>query len=93
MQKTLTLHVSKSLAELWEKLKKKKIPVEEDFKQEMVLSLVRKHRITASRGAEFLGIHYQDFLDLMAENEVPFFDYGKGEVKEEIERLEKINKD
>lgn len=92
MKETLTLHVPKSLADLWKALKQKKIPVEEDLKEEMVLALVRKHRITASRGAELLGMHYQEFLDLMAENEVPFFDYELGEVKKDVETLKKLRK-
>lgn len=91
MERTATLKLPKDLFNLLKSLTEDK-PVEESVKQEMVLALVRKHKISASRGAELLGMHYQDFLDLMVENEVPFFDYEPGEVKKDVETLKKLRK-
>jgi len=35
-----------------------------------VLSLVREHKVTISRGAELLDIPIQDFLELMFKNQI-----------------------
>lgn len=84
---TITLNLSKSLVDLWNSLKKKEGPLNEQLEETMVLSLVRNHKISASRGAELLGMAYEDFLSLMAENGLAFFDYEPGEVEREAALL------
>jgi predicted HTH domain antitoxin len=87
-----TIKLPKVIVELWKTLEKKKVPIEERVKQEIVLSMVRKHTISASRGAELLGMDYQDFLELMGKNEIPLFDYKAGEIKRDVETLEELEK-
>jgi len=89
MPKTVSLQLPEALVELWESLKEKE-PIEQDLKEQMVLALLRKHRITIRKGAELLGMNYQDFLEFMAENDVPLFDYSPGELEKDVETLRKL---
>ena len=58
--------------------------------QGTVLDLVCKHEITASRGAEILGIRYQKFLDLMSKHNIPFIDYEEGELDKDAAILDRV---
>ncbi len=54
-----------------------------------VLSLVREHKVTISRGAELLGIPIQDFLELMSENQISVMDYEPGSLEQDLKALRK----
>ena len=86
MGKTVTLELPEDLVKHWES--------EEDLSREMketlVLELVRKHELSFREGARFLDMHYQDFLDLMSEHDVPMIDLEPRELKEELESLGKL---
>ena len=84
------LELPASLVGLWDSVRAKDESLEESLKQEMVLALVRRHKISARRGAELLEMDYQDFLDLMAENEISLFDYEPDELKGDVQNLERI---
>ena len=70
MSKTLTLDVPEELAEL--------LPEEEASqvaRQAWVLRVVRQGKLGAGRGAELLDMHLTDFVKLMTEHGVAYFDY------------------
>jgi len=73
-----TVKLPVPLAAFWKSLKQAQAPLEKDFAETFVLSQVKKHRITASKGAELLGISYQDFITLMDDWGVPVIDYPEG---------------
>ncbi|MBM3236514.1 AbrB/MazE/SpoVT family DNA-binding domain-containing protein [Candidatus Poribacteria bacterium] len=57
---------------------------------EKVLSLVREGEITSSRGAELLGMQYQDFLDLMHEEGVPLINLTSEMMKKTHKNAEEL---
>ena len=57
-----------------------------------VLSLVAKHKITASRGAELLGMSEWNFHDLMHNNGVTLWDDTPEEVEEDLRDLRALRK-
>src|SRR5712692_2903021 len=75
-RKRVTVELRRELAEEWRALGGR--AAGKCLEETMVFSLVRSHRITASRGAELLGMPYQAFLDLLARNDVAIFDYQPG---------------
>jgi predicted HTH domain antitoxin len=79
------VELRRKLAEEWRALGGKQ--ASQRLEESMVLSLVRSHRITASRGAELLGMRYHDFLDLLAANDVAVIDYQSGEVRRDVKTL------
>lgn len=58
--------------------------------QEKVLELVKEGEITTGRGAELLGMHYQDFLDLMYQEGIPLLNYTKEMMEEDRKNAEKL---
>lgn len=91
MEETL-IRLPRTLIDLWKSSEQEETPIDERVEQEIVLSLVRRHRITASRGAELLRMPYQSFLDLMARNEIPLLDYSPEELRSEVEGLRKLRR-
>lgn len=88
MAKTLSIELPESLIRLYKSEKE----LTKEMKEALVLDLVRKHRITWRKGAEFLGMEYREFLDFMSKNGVPIFDYEPGELEKEVKLLEKLMK-
>lgn len=82
---TQMLHLPQILFDYW---RPKKV-AEQKITEASVLKLVRKKRISFSRGAELLDMPLQDFFDLAAEHKIPYLDYEKGELKREVEALKK----
>lgn len=58
--------------------------------QVLILDLVRRGEITSSRGAELLGMGWQEFLELMAQYEVPLMNYDNSEVAGELSTLRRL---
>lgn len=57
-----------------------------------VLSLFRDEKITASRGAELLGIPIQDFMDLLHANGLTLWDDTPEEMSEDMKTLGRLRK-
>lgn len=55
-----------------------------------VLSLFREEKITASRGAEFLSIPIQDFMDLLNQNGLSLDDVTTEDMEEDLQLLQKL---
>ncbi len=62
---------------------------EKKITEASVLSLVREHKVTISRGAELLGIPIQDFLELMSKNRISVMDYEPGTLEQNLKVLRK----
>ena len=60
---------------------------EEKMTQATVLGMVKRKRITASRGAELLKIPLQDFLELMAQHHISVWDCESDEIRHDLESL------
>ena len=56
----------------------------EEVKCAAVLDWVRMKKISWRKGAELLGMPYRDFLTVMAEHQVPTFDYEEGWLEKEL---------
>jgi len=87
MRIPVTVYVRQELAKEWCALGR--ADATKYLEEAMVLTLVRSHRITASRGAELLGMRYPDFLDLLAANDVDVLDYRPGEVAKDVKVLKR----
>jgi len=55
-----------------------------------VFELFREGKISSGKGAELLGISRFTFMELLAEKNIPFFDYSKEELQQEFKAVEEI---
>jgi len=53
------------------------------LKRALVLQLVRDERVSVGKAAELLGMGKIEFIELMAQENVPYFDYSSDELDEE----------
>ena len=65
---------------------------EEKITEASVLALIEEQKITASRGAELLGMPLQDFLDMMHAHGLTLCDETPEEIGEDIKDLRKVVK-
>jgi len=56
----------------------------------MVFELFREGRISAGKAAALLGISRLTFMELLAERNVPFFNYSEEDLEEELKAIEDI---
>lgn len=68
--KDVTVNLPEELCELVERSGE---ALSLQLKQALVLDLVRQRRISAMRGATLLEMHLTDFVRLMAQHGVPYF--------------------
>jgi predicted HTH domain antitoxin len=64
----------------------------EKMLQLFVLDLYKHHHISSGKGAEILGIRKYDFVQLLAEAGVDYFDYSPEELENEFEQIEQWKK-
>lgn len=57
-----------------------------------VLALIKKNKITASRGAQLLGMSLWDFLDLMHANGLTLYDDTPEEMEQGLRDLRRVIK-
>ena len=53
-----------------------------------VVNLYKTSRITSGKAAEILGMRKYDFIRLLSEEEVDYFDYTPLELEEELTRVD-----
>lgn len=53
-------------------------------KEDFVLRLFRERRLSSGGAAEVLGITRRDFIDLVAQRGLPFFDLDADDLDEEV---------
>jgi predicted HTH domain antitoxin len=96
--KSLTLtvkNVPDRLADLWETVKKSahgEDVIGEDVKRAMVLRLIEKGELSTKEGAEFLGVSWDELIQIMARAGVPYLNYDKAELEADISAAEHILK-
>jgi predicted HTH domain antitoxin len=84
----LTIDVSDELIKLFPSKKEAK----EDAKQAMVFDLVRRGKISKGRAAELLGISLWNLPELLAQYDIPWFNYSPDDLKHDVETLEELFK-
>ncbi|MEK6683014.1 MAG: UPF0175 family protein [Nitrospirota bacterium] len=84
----ITIDISSELIKLFPSKKEAKT----EAKQAMVFDLVRRGKISKGRAAELLGINLWDLPELLAQYDIPWFDYSPDDLKHDLEMLEKIEK-
>jgi predicted HTH domain antitoxin len=52
-----------------------------------VLSLYRRDRISSGKAARLLGAHRLAFIQMLAEEGIPYFDYTSAELDDEVATL------
>ena len=64
---------------------------EEDARREakmaLVMDLVRRRRMSRAKAAEVLGLPLVDFAKLIAEYDVPWFDYSAEDLESDLQAL------
>jgi Uncharacterised protein family (UPF0175) len=68
------------------------VMAEKKMTEAAVLALVEKEEITASRGAELLGIPLQDFLALMHAHGLTLCDDTPHDIEQDLEDVRKVLK-
>jgi hypothetical protein len=68
------------------------VMAEKKMTEAAVLALVEKEKITASRGAELLGIPLQDFFALMHAHGLTLCDDTAQDIKQDLDEVRKVLK-
>lgn len=55
-----------------------------------VLDLIRKEKITVSRGAEMLKMPIRDFIELLSKEGISLWDESSNELKEDEKTLKRV---
>lgn len=61
-------------------------------KEEVVLTLFKKGKISSGYGAELLGLSMADFMDLLKEKGIPFTSYTEKEWRQDKKAVEEMMK-
>lgn len=64
----------------------------EAMKKSFIIELYRKARISSGKAAELLGMRKLDFIKLLAEEGMPYFDYTDEELEEEFRTVREWKK-
>jgi predicted HTH domain antitoxin len=57
------------------------------MRQQYALKMFHEGKLTLGQGAEFCNVSYRDFMDMLAEAEIPIADYDAEELDAELGRL------
>jgi predicted HTH domain antitoxin len=68
------------------------VMAEKKMTEAAVLALVEEEKITASRGAELLGIPLQDFFAIMHANGLTLCDDTPEDIKQDLDDVRKVVK-
>lgn len=82
----LTIDVSDDIIELFHSKREAKF----EAKQAMVFDLVRRGKISKGRAAELLGISLRDLPELLAQYDMPWFDYSADDLKHDLDVLKEF---
>ncbi len=64
----------------------------ETMKRSFVIEQYKRERISAGKAAELLGMRKLDFISLLAEQGIPYFDYTDQELEEEFRAVREWKK-
>jgi predicted HTH domain antitoxin len=57
------------------------------MRQQYAMKMFQEGKLTLGQGAEFCGVSYRDFMDMLAKARIPVADYGAEELDAELSRL------
>lgn len=80
MSKNITIEIPDEILELLGSEKE----IEKEAKQSLILGLVRKGKISRAKAAEILQIELWDLPAFLSEYRIPWFDYSKNQLEEDI---------
>lgn len=84
----LTIELSDELIKLFSSKKEARA----EAKQAMVFDLVRRGKISKGKAAELLGISLWNLPDLLAQYDIPWFDYSPDDLKHDLETLQELER-
>lgn len=84
----LTIELSDELIKLFSSKKE----AGAEAKQAMVFDLVRRGKISKGKAAELLGISLWNLPDLLAQYDIPWFDYSPDDLKHDLETLQELER-
>lgn len=64
--------------------------IEREVKKWLVISLFKGGRISSGKAGNLLGITRREFLDLLDEEGIAYFDYSTEELEEEFKAVRKL---
>jgi len=64
----------------------------EKMKRSLIMELYKKEKISLGKAAELLGMRKLDFIMLLAEEGIPYFDYTDEELEEEFRAVREWKK-
>jgi predicted HTH domain antitoxin len=64
--------------------------IEKEAKQVLVMDLIRRGKVSRSKAAELLGISLWDLPEFLSRYEIPWFDYGKERLAEDVAALRRL---
>ena len=67
--------------------------LEARVRQALVLLLIQDDEISSRKGAEILGITWDEMVELMSEHGVPYFRQTAEELRAEVETMETLLRD
>ena len=87
MSRTITIEVSDQLLELLGS----EDEIGKEAKRSLVLSLIARGRISKGKAAELLGISLWDMPEFLSEYRIPWFDYTREQLEEDIAALRSLD--
>jgi predicted HTH domain antitoxin len=63
-----------------------------EAKQSLVLDLIRRGRISRSKAADLLGIDIWEMPAFLSEYKIPWFDYSKKQMEQDMATLRRFDK-
>jgi len=63
-----------------------------EAKEAFILDLVRRGKISKAKAAELMGINLWDLPELLAEYRIPWFDYGKEDLRKDLDTLKRLER-
>ncbi|MFC1719426.1 UPF0175 family protein [Candidatus Poribacteria bacterium] len=87
MSRTVTIEVPDQLLELLGS----EDEIGKEAKRSLVLSLVGRGKISRGKAAELLGMSLWDLPNFLSEYRIPWFDYTKKQLEEDIAALRNLD--
>lgn len=88
MSRTITIEVPDQLLELLGS----EDEIGREAKRSLILSLVGRGKISRGKAAELLGISLWDMPEFLAEYRIPWFDYTREQLEEDVATLRHLDK-
>jgi predicted HTH domain antitoxin len=60
------------------------------MRQQYAMKMVHDGKLTLAQGAEFCGVSFRDFMDMLSDAGIPVADYSPEELDEEVARAEAL---